>query len=224
MLRTGNNFADYFLLAVLFLPLVPVTLIFLQRSYGKEPLNLLMIVCLLNFIKGLAQIIPLNHSENQYITHNIFSLLELILLIQLFKTPLSGKTRITLNIFLIAFLSTYLTYFSIKGWEFSSLGLDTLQNCIIIGTIFLSLPPLIRTTDLYIFQSPLFWIATGTLSYFFLLIILDWAAPYFPPLSPALNKETRIFLTIAEIVRYGLYTLAIALPRLPAETENESLY
>lgn len=222
MFKTGNNFADYFFFATIFLPLIPVILIFLQKNYGKEPLNLLMIVCLFNFIDGFIRAIPINSIENQYVAKNIFSLLEMILLTQLFASILNSRIKNILNIFLVAYLSVYLTFFSIKGWQLNSKVFDSLQSCIIIGVALLSLPPLIRAANLYIFQSALFWIATGTLFYFFLSALLEWIVAFCLPLSRLPNEEKKIFMTIADLVRYSFYILAVVLYRFPGRKESES--
>lgn len=221
MFKTGNNFINYLLLAAAFLPLLPVILIFLRKIYLKEQLNFLMIVCLLNFIEGLISRIPLLTSERQPIINNLFSLLELIALTQLFKPTLSSGTRNIFNIFLISFLSVILTYFSLKGWGISSIELDTLQSCIIIGVILLSLPSLIRGTDLHIFESPLFWIAGGTLFYFLIFILLQWVGDSYLSISRSPDIEKMIFLAIAGFIRYSLYTLAILFYR-PAVKQAEN--
>jgi hypothetical protein len=222
MLKTGNNFTDYFFLATTFLPLIPAILIFLQKNYGKEPLNLLLIVCIFNFIDGFTRHVPMSDFDNQYVTKNVFSLLEMILLTQLFASILTGRTKTILNIFLVVFLSVYLTFFSIKGWQLNSKVFDSLQSCIIMGVALLSLPPLIRTANLHIFQSALFWIAGGTLFYFFLSALLEWIVFCCLPLSRIPNEEKMIFMTIADLVRYSFYTLAVLLYRFPGRMESES--
>jgi hypothetical protein len=209
MFKTGNTSADYFLLAVTFLPLLPVILLFVRKIQVKEQLNFLMIVCLLNFIGGLIREEALLDAQKQSIVNNLFSLLELIAITQLFKPVLNARTKNLFNIFLISFLSVLLTYFSIKGWAVSSIGLDTLQNGIIIGVVLLSLPPLVRSIALYIFEFPLFWIAAGTLFYFLIFILLEWVDGRYLSPSGSPDTEKMIFLAIAAFIRYLLYSLAI---------------
>src|SRR5580658_3369215 len=197
MFKTGDNFADYFFLAATFLPLVPVILIFLQRNYGKEPLNLLMVVCLFNLTSGFIRNFPMADPENQYIFQNIFSLLEMILLTQLFIPILPARGRNILNIFLVAFVSVYLTFFFVKGWQFNSKIFDNLNSCIIIGVALISMPPLIRASNLHIFESTLFWIAGGTLFYFLLSALLEWIVACCLPISRLPNEEKEIFMVVA---------------------------
>src|SRR5882724_7017681 len=219
MLKTGNTFIDYFMVATTFLPLLPVVLIFLRRPRLGEQLNFLMIVCLLNFIGAMIKGIPLLSPEKQPIVNNLFSLLELIALTQLFRPALSGRAKDLFNIFFISFLSVLLTYFSVKGWGISSIGFDTLQSCVIIGVILLSLPWLIRSGALHVFESPLFWIAMGTLFYFLISILMEWVdGSRSGPLAPP-DTEKVGFLAIAAFIRYTLYSLA-ALLRYPAPSKD----
>jgi hypothetical protein len=221
MFKTGNNFADYFFLAATFLPLIPVLLIFLQRHYDKEPLNLLMIVCLFNLVDAFLRNFPMVDPENQYISQNIFSLLEMILLTQLFISILPAKGRNILNIFLVAFVSVYLTFFSVKGWQLNSKVFDNLNSCIIIGVALISMPTLIRASNLHIFESTLFWIAGGTLFYFFLSALLQWIVACCLPVSRLPNEEKEILMAVADLVRYSFYILAIMLYRSPAQMNGE---
>jgi hypothetical protein len=226
MFKTGNTFVDYFLAGSAFLPLLPVILIFLRKIYKREQLNFLMIVCLLNFTGGMIKATAVLSPEKQPIVNNLFSLLELISLTQLFRPALRGRAKDLFNIFLISFLSVILTYFSVKGWGISSIGFDTLQSLIIIGVILLCLPWLVKSTALHIFETPLFWIAMGTLFYFLIFILMEWVDGSRATLSPGLalspaaltsltstDPEKVILLGVAAFIRYILYTLAILLCR-----------
>lgn len=221
MFKTGSNFADYFLLVNTFLPLVPVALLFLRKNFGQEPFTFLIIICLINFLAGLIRSMPSLNYENQFITNNIFSLVEAALLFQLFKTTLKGKIKEVLNILGAALLAGIITFFSIKGWGCDSLELNTLQSVFLIGVILLSLPPLVRATHLYIFQSPLFWIATGTLFYLFLFVLLEWTGPYSLSVPRFPNAEKMILLIIASFIRYVFFILAVLIAgQKPAQAEN----
>src|ERR1700733_15402820 len=124
MLKSGDSFMGYFLTGAAFIPLVPVILTFIRKSYGKEPLNFLAIICLLGFLQELISIAPSGSSENQAIIHNVFSFFLFGLFAHLFKTSLPSFQRYLLNIFLAAFLSSVITYGAIKGWGFGHFPLD----------------------------------------------------------------------------------------------------
>jgi len=209
MQPTSNSFANTFYLIIALLPLAPVLLVFLQKKYDATPMNFLVIVCLLGLVKGLPDRFPLLNTDNQYITRNIISLLELVAYIQLFKTVMSPTWRAGLNIFLVAFLSSLLTYFFLKGWERRSPGLDILESGVMVGVIIVSLLSLVRSRILQIFQSPLFWIAGGSLFYFMLFMLVEGSGPCCMPAGMTPNAEYSILLSIAGLIRYGFYIGAV---------------
>lgn len=212
MFKPGNNFADYLFTAITFLPLLPAMLILFQKSFGKEPLNLLLIICLVNFIRDLPMHASMLSEEDQSIINNVCYPVELVLLTLLFRPILEKSVRNSLTIILVAFLSSLITWLSIKGWENNAPSLKVIQNGTLIALILISLPPLVRSVGLGIFRSPTFWIAGGTLFYLLILSLMNWIAP-------ALNTEEKIFLSIATLVRYSLYILAVIPGRDPVTAE-----
>jgi hypothetical protein len=211
MPRTHEPFFDYLLIAVSFFPLLPVIFIFLKKAYLKEQLNFLMIVCLLNFMEAMLFRFAFLSPDNQHMLKNIFSLLELVLLALLFQPLLSRKTRDLLTIFLVAFLSVALTYFSVKGWELPGREFEMIESCAIITVILLGMPALIRVCNLYIFQSSLFWIGGGSLFYFLIFLLLETVG------APRDTGQWQ-FLAIAGAVRYLLYLLAVLVAKRDAAT------
>ncbi len=175
MPKTGNTFIDYFLLTVGLLPLLTVMLIFFKRIWFKEQFIFLMIVCLLKSMESILLRSVSLAPENQYIIVNACSLIELPLFALIFRPPFGGKAKERLDIFLVGFLSVAVTYFSLRGWGHGGGIFGILESGIIITIILISMPQLIRTANLDIFHSPLFWIAAGTLFYFVISLLLEWA-------------------------------------------------
>jgi hypothetical protein len=206
MLKPGNSFADCLFITVTFLPLLPAILILFQKSFGKNPLDILFIICLVSFIRDLPIHLQMLNRDGQNILNNVCYPIELVLLARLFRTTLAKPLREGLTLILVAFLSSMLTWLSIKGWENDTPVLEIIQSGILIGMLLLSLPFLVRSKGLDILRSSLFWIAGGTLFYLIILLLLKWASP-----SSGLNAEDKIFLSLAALIRYGLYILA-ALP------------
>lgn len=210
MFKTGNNFIDSSLTVFSLFPLLPVILILFKKSYLKEPMNFLMIVCLLDLAAGGMRQTPLLNTAGQSVINNIFALLELVFLALLFRPALGNGVRNAVNVFLIAFLSAILTFFCLKGWAVCSVTLDTIEAAITTGIILLALPPLIRSVNVEIFQSPLVWIAGGTLFYFFTLVLLELVGgSCLQPVSRTPDTEKMILLAIAGLIRYFLYTGAV---------------
>jgi hypothetical protein len=210
MLKTGNVFFDYCLAVAGFLPLLPALLILVKKTYLKEPMNFLLIICLLNFLSGWVRRAGFPDAAGQPVIHNIFALLEMVFLALLFRPGLGTKMKNAVNVFLIAFLSAIFTYFSLRGWGSCNVAIDSIEAFIIVGILLLSLPPLIRSTPVYVLQTPQIWIAGGTVFYFFTLILLEWVGgSCFLPVSRPPDTEKMILLAIAEIIRYLLYTGAV---------------
>jgi hypothetical protein len=201
-----NSFADYLFIAVTFLPLLPAMFILFQKSFGKGPLDILLIICLVTFIRDLPIHLHMLNRDSRNILDNVCYPIELILLARLFRTTLTKPLREALTIILVAFLSSMLTWLSIKGWENHVLVLKLIQDSMLLGVMLLSLPFLVQAKGLDIFRSSLFWIAGGTLFYIIILLILRSVNA-----GDDLNAEDKIFLSIAAMIRYCLYTLA-ALP------------
>ncbi len=213
---SGNSLSENLFIASTFLPLLPAILILFQKNFAKEPLNIILIICLVNFIRDLPGNTHMLTKENQAVIGNVCYPIELILLTCLFRTSLAKPMRRILTIILVAILSSLLTWLTVKGWESSNPGLETLKNGILIGIILLSLPPIVRVKGLDIFQSSLFWIAGGTLFYLLILLLLEWVNPCCI-LSPApMTAENRVILFLTALIRYTLYVLAV----LPGRDET----
>jgi len=215
MLKTGNTIIDLFSQVNIFFPLLPVIIIFFRGIYQKESLNYLVILCLLNFCQDIAmQTLHVTY-VNQSSIRNIFSLLELIVVVQIFKTILRDRFREMINIITIALLSAMVTYFFVKGADQKNLALETLKNGFIIILTAYSLVAIVQSENLRIFYSPVFWIATGTLFYFAIVLLLDFVDQCCPELQNPIATDKMLLLNVASVARYFFYTLAtVAVTRL----------
>ena len=220
MFKTGNIFIDAFTQIIIFLPLLPVIMIFLRKIYSNDVLNFLMILCLLNFIEGLIFSISHTLNINEVSIQNIFSLPELIILIQIFKSTIPRKSREVLYILLIAFISAVITYYFIKGTGERRAELSDVQDGIIIVITIAGLLNLVRNNYLHIFKSPLFWIAAGTLFYFIIAVLLEVVDKCCLQPGQLPGGDNMILLNIASIVRYLFYTLASLFYNNPRYNKN----
>jgi len=211
MFKTGNIFIDSFSQVIVFFPLLPVIIIFLRRIYQKDVLSFLMILCLLNFSQELVlQTLRIKYINQASIRH-IFSLLEFVIIIQIFKSLLNGKSKEIINILVIAFLSAIVTYYLIKGSDQKKILPDILQNGFLILFVAYSLVNIVRQENLRIFYSVFFWIATGTLFYFVIAILLDIIDACCPQFNHPITTDKMLLLNIANLARYFFYTLATLL-------------
>src|SRR5258708_6493620 len=216
MFKTGNSSMDYLLMVIIFLPLIPALVIFGRKLYLQEPLNFLLIVCLLSFFRGLLELTYPLTRENQYLINKIFSLILLLLLVPCFRTNLNIRYRYMLDILLSALLSLVITYWSLMGWEKPSPAIDVVLNVFLGVLILVSLPVVIRTGALQVFRSPLFWIGGGTLFYILLYLLLQGIGSCCRPVPPSPDPEQLLFLLLAELIKYSFYLIA-ALATKPSE-------
>lgn len=209
MFKTGNSSIDYLQVVIIFLPLLPALLIFGRKLYLQEPLNFLLIICLLSFLRGLLELTNTLTWENQSIVNKVFSLILLLLLVPCFRPQLNDRYRHTLDILLSALLTLAISYWSLMGWETPSHGINILLNGFLGVLILMSLPIVVRAKSLQIFRSPLFWMGSGTLFYVLLYLLLEWVGSCCRPISAAPDPEKRLFLLISDLVKYSFYLIAV---------------
>jgi hypothetical protein len=202
MLTTGNSFIEFLFIAVTFLPLIPA-LLTLFSNFGREPFNLILIICLVNFLRDVPAHLHMLTTHDRAVIDNICYPIELLLFALLFRPVLSRPVRYTLTIFLAAFLSSLLTWLSVQGFSSDGPGLETIELGALLCLILVCLPPLVRSKGLEILRSPLLWIGGGTLFYLLISLLLEWVTT-----RPTL-PENSILLFLATLVRYLMYTLAV---------------
>src|SRR5579871_3954215 len=170
---TGNYFIDCFSGVCLFLPLLPAIILFIKKGYQKEATNFLMILCLISFIKGILLVIP-GISNNIAITiRNIFMFLELVMTIFIFRNFFSHKLNYAFTIFLVIFFSSIITYYLLNGLNQERVIFNQMQNGIIIFLSFFALIQITKTENLFVLQTPLFWVAVGTVFYFSISLLVE---------------------------------------------------
>ena len=208
MPQTGNFFIDRLTWVCLFLPAAPVILIFLRKAFYSEPLNLLMIYCLLNGIGGLLLFIPGLAITDGIIISNIFFSAGLVILLLVYRSLFSGKTGNLFSIFLVALFSSLLTFYISKGIDRQRAYLDLFQEGILLIFSVIAVFELISRADQFVLMTPVFWIAMGTIFNFCItLLVTLFDSP--PQLSGLASRvDTQILLDIASAIRYLFYVFA----------------
>jgi hypothetical protein len=113
----------------------------------------------------LTGIFPVNQPSYIF-THAVFSLSEFILLLFLLRPPAKLKWKRDLfHIFSIAFLSVIITVYAIMGATASGGTVLVLQNLILLAAAISGLVQLLKSDQVFIFQTPLFWIVGGTIAF-----------------------------------------------------------
>ena len=222
MFKTGIHFIDGFSQLLVFLPLLPVIIVLFRRIYYSSLLILLSVLCTLQFLESLIlqniSITPLG----RYSVINIFSLLELLFYLQIFRVFFEKSTRKWLDIVVIALLSAMLTFYIMRGTSASNEQLIVLQNSFIVLLIMAGLPQLVKHIDLRIFQSALFWISAGTLFYLLIWLLVAWTSIDLPPTPINGNNawDKTIVLNVANLVRYLFYCFAALLYKPSGHKKN----
>ena len=109
MAKTGIGLLEILALVAILLPLVPVLIIFISRSYKTDTLALLMGLCLISFIGHLILYLPKFVPIDTMFIRASFELFNYIILLLLLHMVIEGKwLRELLKIFLISFISVVL--------------------------------------------------------------------------------------------------------------------
>jgi hypothetical protein len=208
MIKTGNIFFDFLSFLSVISPLLPAAAIFLKKNYRNDSLNFLMILCLLSFIRNLLLFIPGLNIASQNIIANIFELAEFILLIFIFKNLLSVKLRSQVNILFSVFLSIVITVYLLEGPQQKIFFFEELKNVILIFASIVCIARLTGSDSLDIFDEPLFWIATGSLFYFTIDVLIQSLSSNYEKASNHEISGNILLLNIGNIARYFFYLLA----------------
>lgn len=225
MLKTGNLFIDLFSQAIIFIPLFPVIIIFLRSVYQKDLLTYLLILCILNFIGNLLPRITKTTHLFTVSAQHLFSLLELVLLVQIFKSVLHQKLKGLIEVFLIAFVSSVTTYYLLKGVDQDGLEWGIVQDSLILLVGIAAVGQGLSNNSLYVLRQPLFWITVGTLFYFAVSFVVGLADSCCSTKDSSMIQDKTILLDIALVVRYAFYCMAaLAYQHPPRDREDMGNY
>lgn len=221
MPKTGIGLLEMLSLVAILLPLIPVLIVFISKVYKEAVLALLMGLCLVSFIQNLILYIPRLVPLDILFIKASFELISYVILLVLINLVIEGRWwREAIKILLIAFISVVVTIYSIQGIGAYISNIEIAQGSVMILLNFVVLLQLIRRHDIFIFQSPMFWIAGGTL-FFHSMFLLTHALPeYKAVLQVAPQQQKKILLLIMIIVQFGFYVVAAT---VAAKKDSEDL-
>ena len=204
MSRTGNIFIDAFSFMTAFLPLLPVAFIFIQKKYNRVELILLIILCVFNFTGNIFSAIPQQTNGNLNMIANIFSVIQLVFILQVCCLAMNKGLKDGINVFLIVFCTAIFTFYLSNGAGQKRIGIEIFQDLILVIGPAIVLFDMIQDNSLSIFNYPVFWIGGGSLFNFFIALIVNIAGPSIETL-----KDSIFILDTANLIRYVFYTLAV---------------
>lgn len=199
---------EIFSLLAIILPVVPIVIIFIRRTWQQDIMIFLGAICLLAFMQHLMLYIPKLVPVNTTFINSIFGLGEFALLLYLFKLVITPPwIREMIHTVLTAFASVAITIFALSGTETHSFALALTAAFIVLLVAVVALLQLIRDKQLFIFQSPMFWIAGGNICYFSMFILTGFVGGEGIGTS-ALQQEKMILLSVINDIRFVFFIVA----------------
>src|SRR5688500_11006330 len=152
MPKTGIGLLEILSLVAILLPLIPVFIIFISKSYKEDILALLMGLCLISFIQNLILYIPQFVALDILFIRASFHLINYIILLLLLHLVIEGKwLREGMKILLVSFVSVVITIYSTRGISAYLANIEMVQALLMILLNFIVLLQLIRRHDIFIF-------------------------------------------------------------------------
>ncbi len=212
MLITGSPFSDVLTYLTLVLPLLSVCFILFGKEYTDDSSTMVMILCLFYFVQRLLLLYN-NLMEFSFpLVENLFNLVEFILLVFLLRASFPElKSHYILNLFVIAYFSSIITYYTVRGFESDQFELKIIQYGLIVLLMIASLILMARNQALTMLNSSLFWVTLGTLFYFSFCVFWETGKRYI--FSPGDKNSTELgaFPLIMMAIRFVFYVLAMSL-------------
>lgn len=222
--KTGIGLLDILALVAILLPLVPIFIIFISKAFKQDALALLMVLCLITLIQNLILYIPKFASVDLLFIRATFQLAQFIILLILLQVVIAGKwLREGLKILLVAFVSITITVYCLKGIQHYITTIGMIQALLLLLVTILALLQLIKSQDIYIFLSPLFWIASGTFFYYSMFLI-TLSIPEYKALLREEPEEKKVLLVIIMLVQFIFYIIAATVAGNKDKNDQRIIY
>lgn len=207
MAQTGTSIPILLSLLATLLPLTPIVIIFIRRTWQLDTMIFLGVICLLSFLQHLMIYLPLVPG-NTTIVNSIFGLGEFSLLLYLFRLVIKPKwAGELLHTGLVAYVSVAVTMYALGGIVKYANTLSMAAAAILLLVSIVALVQLIRHKQLLIFQTPLFWIAGGNIIYFSMYLLTGFLFAQGQD-TPSLQQERLILLLVLHIIRFAFFVVA----------------
>lgn len=209
MSKTGIGLLEILSLVAILLPLIPVFIIFISKTYKEDILAIFMGACLVSFIQNLILYIPRVVSIDMSFMRGCFHLINYIILVLLFHRVIEKKwLREGIKILLVSFVSVVITIYSIHGFQAYLVNVETIQALLMLLLSAIILYQLIRRHDIFIFLVPMFWIAGGTFFYYSMFLLTQSLPEYKAALQGMPLQQQKILLLITILIQFIFYIIA----------------
>ena len=222
MEKTGIGLLEILALVAILLPLIPVFIIFISRSYKQDTIALLMVLCLVSFIQNLILYIPRFVPLDILFIRASFQVINFIILGILMHTVIEGRSlKEALKILLVALVSVIVTIYSTGGIAHHHANIELVQALVMVLITLVALFQIIRNHDIFIFHSPLFWIAGGTFFYYSMFLLTQSIPEYKAAIQNTPEHQRKILLLVITLVQFIFYIVASVVAG--NKTENDQM-
>ena len=206
------------ILAIL-LPAIPIIIIFIKRTWQQDIMIFLGAISLLSVVQHLVTSVSTLSPANISFVNSIFGLSEFVLLLCLFRLVVTTRLlRESLYTVLIAFVSVSVTVYALRNTAQYASTLNMVAAFLLLLVAVVALLQLIREKQLFIFQSPMFWVAGGSICYFTMFLLTGFVGMQGKEGS-ALQHEKLVLLSVINCIRY-LFFIVAAWVAQPTEEKN----
>ena len=225
MPKTGIGLLEILSLVAILLPLIPVFIIFISKTYKEDVLALLMGLCLVSFIQNLILYVPRFVPLDVLFIRASFHLINYIILLLLLQLVVEGKwLREGIKIVLVSFVSVVITIYSTRGIPTYLGNIETAQALLMIVLNVVVLLQLIKRHDIFIFFSPMFWIAGGTFFYYSMFLLTQSLPEYKAIVQGEPQQQKRVLLLVIMLIQFVFYTIAAAVAANKNQDERIMTY
>lgn len=222
--KTGIGLMEILGLVAILLPLFPVLIIFVSKAYKQDRLALLMVFCLVSFIQNLILYTPKAVTVDLFFVRAVFQLAQFIILMILLEMVVLGRwLKEGIKILLVSFLSVVITIYIIQGIPRYIPAIELFQSLMLILITLTAIFQLIRSHDIHIFLSPMFWTAGGTFFYYS-MFFLTQSIPEHILIVPGEPQQKKVLLLIIILIQFVFYIAAAKVAGNKKEDEVTGAY
>ena len=112
-----------------------------------------------------------------------------------------------MKILLVSFVSVVITIYITRGISVYLRNIEIAQALLMIVLNFIVLLQLIRKHDIFIFLSPMFWIAGGTFFYY-CMFLLAQSLPEYKTVLQGESQQKKALLLVIILIQFIFYIIA----------------
>ena len=166
-------------------------------------------LCIVSFIQNLILYIPSFVPVDIFFIKGSFQLINYFILLMMMKQIVKGRlVREAIKVALVSFVSIVITIYCLQGVTANLGNIELIQALVLILISLFVLLQLIRSQDIFIFLSPMFWITAGTFFYYSMLLLTESIPDYKPVSGDTPFQQKKALLMVMIIVQFIFYIIA----------------